>query len=106
MTQTAVEQRRETRTNLSWPVSVWVPQANRFYNGKSANISKAGVLINVPIDTPLDPGSVVELNFPRTTNLAKKKGQFARIKQGRVIRIDKEDGLDGALMGVGIAFEQ
>ena len=106
MIQTAVEQRKETRTNLSWPVSVWVPQANQFYNGTSANISKVGVLIHVPIETPLDPGSMVELNFPRTTNLAKKKGQFARIKQGRVVRIDKGEGFDEASMGVGIAFEQ
>ena len=78
--ETLVEQRTETRTNLSWPVSVWLPQANRFFNGKSANISKGGVFITVPLSTPIRAGHVVELNFPRTESLAREKGGFARIK--------------------------
>jgi len=28
--QAVIEQRKETRSNVSWPVSVWIPQANRF----------------------------------------------------------------------------
>jgi len=102
---TLVEQRRESRTELSWPVSVWLPEADRFFNGRSANISKTGALITVPISTPAREGSVVELNFPRTDALAQEKGQYARIKKGRIVRVDRRRTLDDASIGLGIAFE-
>ena len=102
--ETLVEQRKDTRSSLSWPVSVWVPKANRFFNGQSANISKGGVFIRLPMTAPLGPGSIVEINFPRTTTLARQKGQYARIKQGKVVRIDREGSLDEASIGVGVAF--
>jgi hypothetical protein len=103
--ETIVEQRLESRTNLSWPVSIWLPQANRFFNGRSTNISKVGVFITVPMTTPIQPGNIVEVNFPRTTTLAKQKGQFARIKKGRVVRVDRKNTLNDASIGIGIAFE-
>ena len=103
--ETLVEQRRERRTNLRWPVSVWLPEANRFFNGRSANISKVGVFITVPITTPVRAGTMVELNFPRTDTLAREKGQYARIKKGRVARVDRQSTLDDATVGLGIAFE-
>lgn len=99
------EQRKCIRTNLCWPVSVWVPQANRFFNGRSSNISRVGVFITVPMTTPVHTGNVVELNFPRTTDLASEKGQFARIKKGRVVRVERNDILTHACIGLGIAFE-
>ncbi len=103
--ETMVEQRREGRTTLSWPVSVWLPEANRFFNGRSANISKGGAFITVPITMPAREGSVVEINFPRTDVLAQEKGQYARIKRGRVVRVDRRNTLDDASIGLGIAFE-
>lgn len=99
-----IEQRTQTRSNLAWPVSVWVPEANRFFNGHSSNISKAGVFVKLPMTTPVQMGHVVELNFPRTVPLAKKKGQFARIKSGKVVRVDRQHVLRDAEIGVGIAF--
>ena len=100
-----VEQRKERRTNLSWPVSVWLPEANRFFNARSANVSKTGAFLTLPLTVPLRTGSIVELNFPRTEALAEEKGQFARIKKGRVVRIERTDTLEHARIGVGIAFE-
>ena len=99
-----IEQRTQTRSNLAWPVSVWVPEANRFFNGHSSNISKAGVFVKLPMTTPVQMGHVVELNFPRTVPLAKKKGQFARIKSGKVVRVDRQHVPRDAEIGVGIAF--
>lgn len=103
--ETLVEQRKESRMDLSWPVSVWLPEADRFFNGRSANVSKTGALITVPISTPAREGSLVELNFPRTDALAEEKGQYARIKKGRVVRVDRRHTLDDASIGLGIAFE-
>lgn len=103
--ETSVEQRKESRTDLSWPVSVWLPEASRFFNGRSANVSRLGAFITVPMTTPVRRGSVVELNFPRTDALAEQKGQFARIRRGRVVRVDRQKTLDEALIGLGISFE-
>ena len=103
--QTLIEQRKDSRNTVSWPVSVWVPEANRFFNGRSCNISKTGVFITLPVTAPVRPGHVVELNFPRTEALAKEKGQFARIKSGKVVRVDRKNLLESAEIGVGISFQ-
>jgi hypothetical protein len=103
--ETAVEQRRDQRTDVAWPVSVWLPEAGRFFNGRSENISKSGAFVTVPITTPARPGSIVELNFPRTDTLAREKGQYARIRRGRVVRVDRQTTLEDANVGLGIAFE-
>ncbi len=102
--ETLIEQRKEARSNLSWPVSVWIPEANRFFNGRSANISKKGVFITVPMTIPVRLGHVVEINFPRTVTLAKEKGQFARIKTGKVVRVDRKNMLKSAEIGVAVSF--
>lgn len=103
--ETLVEQRTESRTQLSWPVSVWMPQINRFFNGYSDNISKSGVYIKLPMTTPVREGSIIEINFPRTMSLAEEKGQFGRLKQGRVIRIDRKSMLRDAKIGIAVQFE-
>lgn len=103
--QTAIEQRKDTRSSVSWPVSVWMPQANRFVNGRSCNISKTGVFITLPATAPVGTGHLVELNFPRTESLAKEKGQFARIRTGKVVRVERRNLLESAEIGVGIAFK-
>ena len=103
--QTLIEQRKDSRNTVSWPISVWVPEANRFFNGRSCNISKTGVFITLPVTAPVRPVHVVELNFPRTESLAKEKGQFARIKSGKVVRVDRKNLLESAEIGVGISFQ-
>jgi hypothetical protein len=103
--QASIEQRRESRSSVSWPVSVWIPEANRFILGRSCNVSKTGVFVTLPVTAPIRTGHHVELNFPRTETLAKEKGQFARIKSGKIVRVDRKNLLQNAEIGVGIAFE-
>jgi hypothetical protein len=101
---TVTEQRKEARTQLSWPVSIWLPDAHRFFNGRSSNISRNGVFLTMPITAPVKAGSLVELNFPRTEELAKEKGSFARIKCGKIVRIDREKIIKDANIGVAVHF--
>ena len=102
--ETLVENRSANRTELSWPISLWLPEANRFFNGKTINVAKGGVLLSMPMTTPIRPGHIVEINFPRTMNLAKKKGQFARIKSGTVIRVQRDTITTDATIGVAVQF--
>jgi hypothetical protein len=103
--ETLIEQRKDTRTDLAWPVSLWLPEANRFFNGRSCNISKTGAFVTMPMTTPLRAGHIVEINFPRTSALAKKKGQFARIKSGKVLRVERRNMLKDACIGIAVQFE-
>lgn len=104
MESTLVEQRKEMRTELSWPVSIWLPQANRFFNGRSVNVSKGGAYLTIPLTTPVRPGQEVELNFPRTAHLAHQKGQYARIKIGKVVRVDRSRMMDEGVLGLAVQF--
>jgi hypothetical protein len=45
------------------------------------------------------------MNFPRTTTLAQEKGQYARIKSGQVVRVERKDMLKTAKIGVALAFK-
>ena len=102
--ETLVENRKSARTELSWPVSLWLPEANRFFNGKTINVAKGGVLLSMPMTTPIRPGHVVEINFPRTMNLAKQKGQFARLKTGKVLRVQRDTLTTNATIGIAVQF--
>jgi hypothetical protein len=102
--ETLVEQRVEARTEISWPISLWLPKANRFFNGKSNNISKSGVFVKLPMTAPVREGDIVEINFPRTMDLAEEKGQFGRLKIGSVVRIERKTMLQDAKIGVAIQF--
>jgi hypothetical protein len=101
---TTTEQRGEIRTKLSWPISMWIPEAHRFFNGSSDNVSRSGVLLKMPLTVPIRAGSTVEINFPRTQRLAKEKGSFARIRSGRIVRVDRNNMLKEAKIGVAVAF--
>ncbi len=104
METSVMEQRKDVRSDLAWPVSVWLPEANRFFNGKSINISKSGVYVSMPMTTPVRAGHEVEINFPRTMSLAKEKGRYARIKTGKVVRVERESVLAGANIGLAVHF--
>jgi hypothetical protein len=106
METVAVEQRKEARSQLAWPVSVWVPEANRFFNGRSVNVSKGGAFISMPMIIPIRTGHEIEINFPRTTALAREKGQYARIKSAKVLRVERDKMLTGGAIGMAVQFAE
>ena len=106
MESTLAEQRKDVRSDLSWPVSIWLPEANRFFNGKSMNVSKGGAFLSVPMTTPVAAGNEIEINFPRTQTLAKEKGQYARIKNARILRVDRKQMLCDGSIGIAVEFDE
>lgn len=73
---------------MDWPVSVWICDQCRFYNGRSVNVSYCGAMITLDdngVMTYLIKGMEVEVNFPRTATLARQKGGWSRIKAGKII---------------------
>ncbi|MBN2131392.1 MAG: PilZ domain-containing protein [Sedimentisphaerales bacterium] len=100
----SVEQRRSQRRQTEWPVSVWHPRMGRFIHGRSVNVSEHGALLEVGPRTPVEAGQEVEVNFPREKELASEAGQSARIKSGKVVRVDRSVLMGGAAVRVGIEF--
>jgi hypothetical protein len=54
--------------------------------------------------TPVRLGQPVEINFPRTTVMAKEKGAFARIKGGKVVRVERNNVLRDTSIGLAVQF--
>ena len=105
MESAVINQRCDVRSDLSWPVSIWLPEANRFFNGKSINVSKGGAFISIPMTTPVRPGHEIEVNFPRTMSLAKQKGQYARIKHAKILRVERRQMLQAGTIGIAVQFD-
>ena len=59
----------------------------------------------LPITTPVQAGNIVEINFPRSTTLAKEKGGYSRIKSGKVVRVERCNMIKDVSIGVAVAFE-
>jgi hypothetical protein len=53
---------------------------------------------------PVRPGLEIEVNFPRTTSLARQKGQYARIKLGKVLRVERTEVLHNGTIGLAVQF--
>lgn len=87
---TLSDRRQHRRNPVDWPVSVYFPRLGRFINGRSVDVSQSGARVSLPIAVPLRAGQVVELNFPRTTTLAKMAGCFSRIKTAMVVRVESD----------------
>lgn len=85
------EKRKALRGGFAWPVSVWLSNYNHFYNGQMVNISRLGAMVTLPLETPISVGETLELNFPRTPALAKRKGQAGRIKVAIAKRVQQLD---------------
>lgn len=105
MESAVINQRNDVRSDLSWPVSIWLPEANRFFNGKSVNVSKGGAFISIPMTTPVRAGHEIEVNFPRTMSLAKQKGQYARIKNAKIVRVERKQMLQAGSIGIAVEFK-
>ena len=101
--EAGIENRKSARTNLKWPVSIWMPEVKRFYSGTAVNIAEGGVMIKLPTTAPIQAGDLVEINLPRTTSLTKKKGQYARIKIAKVLRVQRES-IRNACIGIAMQF--
>ncbi len=41
------EKRKSARSDMKFPISVWVSTFSKFWNGYSINISKGGALIHI-----------------------------------------------------------
>jgi len=80
------DRRKNKRIILEIPISAWVPAANKFYNGRTLNVSRSGALIKCIRGLPIKPGDQIEINFALTRPKANVVVSFTRVMNCRVTR--------------------
>lgn len=91
MHESQAERREHPRHEMEWPACLWAPKIMCFFRVGILDISQSGIKVKTTQRLPLDEGDEVELNIPRgTTSLVERNGQWARIKRGRVVRIEAD----------------
>ncbi len=87
------ERRAATRVKLDWPVCLWHDNTQKFYNGRSENISATGALVRLPLTAPISKDDSVEVNFPAPDDSAE---QESKVFTAKVVRVNRGQSiLDG-----------
>jgi hypothetical protein len=104
MGETVSERRKNKRYTLDWPVCLWHELNQRFYSGRSINISSSGALIHLPLTVPLRANEKVELNFPPPENEDTKEKIPAKVFTAKVIRVNRGQSILDANQSVALKF--
>lgn len=100
------ERRRAVRIKLDWPVYVWSEATNRFYRGKSVNISSTGVLIKLPLQIPIRLEDRISVSFPAPQESETSPlGSEEHVFKGRVVRINRGSSILEGYQSVALEFE-
>jgi hypothetical protein len=104
MGETSTERRKSKRYDLDWPVCLWHELTQRFYTGRSINISSTGALIHIPLTVPLRTNEKVELNFPPPENSSDMEHSPAKVFSAQVIRVNRGQSILEANQAVALRF--
>jgi hypothetical protein len=98
------ERRRGLRVRQERPVKVFEPAAGRYFPGKTADISAAGLRLELPRSVLVRPGSVLSIHV----GVADGGSVLANRRQmipARVVWVDSRADLEGpARLMVGVEF--
>ncbi len=96
------ERRKAPRIKLDWPVHIWCDSTNKFYTGRSINISSTGVLITLPLRVPIKVNDRISINFPQPEG---EKDYEERIFTGKVVRVNRGASILDGYQSVALNFE-
>ena len=98
------ERRVAKRYDLDWPVCVWYEPTQKFYNGRSTNISASGALLKLPLTTPIRHSEAIEVNFPSPDGLAGDRYP-AKVFACKVVRVNRGQSILDGLQQVAVQFD-
>lgn len=103
MAKKTAERRRNPRTDLSCPVSLYDRAGELIIRSKAVNVSDGGLLVSVPLQTlpQLDDRTNVTFSVPRSTPTTYMLEDFAC---GATI-VRQQPMVDDEFAGVALAFE-
>jgi c-di-GMP-binding flagellar brake protein YcgR len=104
MVETESERRSAKRYQLDRPVCLWHESAQRFYSGRSVNISNSGALIQLPLTIPIRLQEKVDLNFPTPEGTDGCRQHSDKVFSAKVIRVNRGQSVLEASQAVALEF--
>ncbi len=97
------EKRGSKRFKMDWQVCLWHEPTQRFYSGRSVNISATGALLQMPLTVPLRMAEDVEFNF--TPPEGQNSDQFhSKVFSAKVVRVNRGESILDANQSVALKF--
>jgi len=97
------ERRRGLRIRQNRPIKVFEPTVNRYFQGQTQDISSAGLRIELPASTSVEPGSFLNVHVGLSVqgqSLANRRQMIS----ARVVWVEREIGGNGGRLMAGVEF--
>jgi hypothetical protein len=99
-----LEKRAAQRQPTHEPFAVWHPQAGRWFSARGDNISQSGILISLPLRTPLRKGQCLEISSQMNSTDHSTIDENP-VRSARVVRIDRRDSITTSCIKVALNFQ-
>jgi hypothetical protein len=101
LADTLTERRRGLRIEQSRPVKIFEPTLARYYGGRTYDISVTGLRLEMPISTPLRPGSVIHVHVGAGDS-GEGLGYRRNMVPVRVVWVDRDSSQDSPTLTAGV----
>jgi len=98
------DRRTAKRYPLQWQVCLWHEASKRFFSGTSANISRTGALLYMPLTAPINLNEKVEVNFP-SPQLPESDRYPAKTFSAKVVRVNRPQSILQGRQAVALQFQ-
>lgn len=103
--QMQADRRRHVRYPLATTVEFFHGPSRRAYPARSADVSAGGMMMFVPVGTPVAPGQPIRLTFG-----SHDRPEFGRLSErpmdATIVRVDRQRMLSSGHLPVGVRFFQ
>ncbi|MCD4699669.1 MAG: PilZ domain-containing protein [Phycisphaerae bacterium] len=101
--QAPTERRKHSRHPLSITVQFYHGPSQREYPARSVDVSNGGMLMYVPVGTPVSPGQPIHVTLG-SHNRPEFAGLSEQPVDGTIVRVDRKKMLDIGHIPVGVRF--
>jgi hypothetical protein len=102
-TPSEAERRRGLRIRQARPIKIFEPTSTRYFGGQTLDISATGLRIELPLSTPVLPGSLLNIHVglsQQGQSLANRR----QMMQAKVVWVDRPRDLRTSTLTAGIEF--
>ena len=102
-TKTGAERRRGLRIAQTRPIKIFEQATHRYYGGQTEDLSATGLRIELPLNTPVVPGTLVNLHIGLNQigeALANRRSMIA----ARIVWVCRKPNLTTGFLTAGVEF--
>jgi hypothetical protein len=97
------ERRRGLRIRQNRPIKIFEPTTQRYYGGQTEDLSATGLRIELPLNTPMRPGRIVNVHVG-LGRYGECLANRRKMMPARIIWVNREPDLTTGLLTAGIEF--